>query len=109
MSIISTAYAATTQAPPTQNNLGSLLLLLGFFAIFYFLLWRPQAKRTKEQKNLLNSLAKGDEVVTAGGLMGQIAQLKDDTIWLKLTDNIEIPLQKSAVTAVLPKGTLKSL
>ena len=109
MSFISTAYAATPGAQPAQNGIGSILMLVAFFAIFYFLLWRPQAKRAKDQRALLSSLAKGDEVVTAGGLMGRISQIKDDVILLNLTDTVEVSVQKSAVTAVLPKGTLKSL
>lgn len=110
MSLIANAWAASTAgAPAADNGMSSILLLVGFLAIFYFLLWRPQAKRAKEQRNLLANLAKGDEVVTSGGLLGKISKITDDFIVLAITDNIEVRVQKGAVTNVLPKGTLKAL
>lgn len=107
LDIIATAHAATTGAAP-ENNIASLLILVAFVAIFYFMLWRPQAKRAKEQKNLIANLAKGDEVITSGGIMGKITQLADDSIMLAITDTVEIKMQRNAVVAVLPKGTLKA-
>lgn len=86
-----------------------LLLLVGFVAIFYFLLWRPQAKRRKEHQTLMTSLDKGDEVVTSGGILGEITGLEDDFVSLRVAENIELRVQKSSVGATLPKGTLKSL
>jgi preprotein translocase subunit YajC len=86
-----------------------LVLLVGFVAIFYFLLWRPQSKRRKEHASLMSSLDKGDEVVTAGGIVGLITKVEDDFIRLKVSNNVELRVQKSAVGATLPKGTLKSL
>ena len=86
-----------------------LLLLVGFVAIFYFLLWRPQSKRRKEHQSLMTSMDKGDEVVTSGGIVGQITKIEDDFIGLKVAENIEFRVQKSSVGATLPKGTLKSL
>ena len=86
-----------------------LLLLVGFVAIFYFLLWRPQSKRRKEHQSLMGSLDKGDEVVTAGGIVGQITKVEDDFVALKVAENIEFRVQKSSVSATLPKGTLQSL
>ncbi len=86
-----------------------LLLLVGFVAIFYFLLWRPQAKRRKDHQTLMTSLDKGDEVVTSGGIVGQITRIGDDFISLKVAENIELRVQKSSIGATLPKGTLKSL
>lgn len=86
-----------------------LLLLIGFVAIFYFLLWRPQSKRRKEHQSLMSSLDKGDEVVTSGGIVGQITKIEDDFIGLKVAENIEFRVQKSSIGATLPKGTLKSL
>jgi preprotein translocase subunit YajC len=86
-----------------------LLLLVGFVAIFYFLLWRPQAKRRKDHQTLMTSLDKGDEVVTSGGIVGQITRIGDDFISLKVAENIEFRVQKSSIGATLPKGTLKSL
>ena len=73
----------------------------------YFFILRPQTKRAKEQRELINNLAKGDEVVTSGGLSGKITKISDDFISLAISDNVEVQMQKNAVTAVLPKGTLK--
>ena len=86
--------------------------MLGMFAvIFYFMIYRPQAKRVKEHKNLMASMGKGDEVLTGGGLVGKIVKISDDTdyILLALNETNEITIKKDFVTAVLPKGTLKSL
>lgn len=106
---ISNAFAQTTTSASTQGSaLPSILMLVGFVVIFYLLLWRPQAKRAKEQRNLIESLAVGDEVITIGGIMGQISRLGDDYIVLQIADNVPIRLQKNAVANVLPRGTLKS-
>lgn len=86
-----------------------ILLLVGFVAIFYFLLWRPQAKRRKEHQALMSSLSKGDEVVTAGGILGQVTKVDDDFVMVRVANNIELRVQKSAVGSTLPKGTLKAL
>lgn len=85
------------------------ILLIGFVAIFYFLIWRPQSKRRKEHRELISSLSKGDEIVTNGGIMGQITQVRDDLIVVEVADKVELRVQKSAVSATLPKGTLKQL
>lgn len=86
-------------------------MLAVFGLIFYFLLYRPQAKRVKEHKNLVSSLGKGDEVLTQGGLVGKITKVSDDKdfIEMALNEASNIVVQKSSVTAVLPKGTMKSL
>lgn len=101
------AYAA--EGGPGGPGSMDLLLLVGFVAIFYFLLWRPQSKRRKEHQTLMSSLNKGDEVVTTGGIVGQITKVEDDFVGLKVAENIELRVQKSSVGATLPKGTLKSL
>lgn len=104
------ADAATTTAANTQaSSLPSLLMLLAFVVVFYLLLWRPQAKRAKEHRNLLSSLAKGDEVVTSGGLVGKVNKITDDFVILTIADNIDITVQKAAVSGVLPKGSLKAV
>ena len=77
--------------------------------IFYFLLIRPQNKRRKEHQELVSSLNKGDEVVTAGGVVGTITKVEDDFVKVQVSDAVEMRIQKSAVGATLPKGTLKSL
>lgn len=102
------AYAAEAGAPP-DAGLINLLFLGGFVLIFYFLLWRPQSKRRKEHAALMGGLAKGDEVVTSGGIVGQINKVEDDFVKIQVAANMELRVQKSAVGATLPKGTLKSL
>jgi preprotein translocase subunit YajC len=104
-----TAYAAEGAAPGGDAGLINLLFLGGFVLIFYFLLWRPQSKRRKEHQSLMAGLTKGDEVVTAGGIVGQINKVEDDFIKVQVANNVELRIQKSAVGATLPKGTIKSL
>ena len=86
-----------------------ILLLGGFVLIFYFLLWRPQSKRRKEHAALIGGLSKGDEVVAAGGIVGQITKVEDDFVMLEIARDVEIRMQKGSVGATLPKGTLKSI
>ena len=84
-----------------------ILMLVGFIAIFYFLLWRPQQKRAKEHRNLIDNLAKGDEVATSGGVMGRITKVADDSVTMEIADGVQVLVQKPAVAMLLPKGTLK--
>ena len=107
---ISNAYAQSAGAPQ-GGGMGMIIMLAVFGLIFYFLLYRPQAKRVKEHKNLVSSLGKGDEVLTQGGLVGKITKVSEekDFIEVALNDSNNIVVQKSSVTAVLPKGTMKSL
>lgn len=107
---ISEAHAAGP-APAAGGGM-EMFIMLGMFAvIFYFMIYRPQAKRVKEHKNLMASMGKGDEVLTSGGLVGKIVKISEenDYILLALNENNEITIKKDFVTAVLPKGTLKSL
>lgn len=108
---ISNAYAdAPATAQQAQGGGASLFIMLGVFVLFmYFMVWRPQSKRAKEQRDLLNSLAKGDEVVTAGGILGKITKVSDAYVVIALTDNVEITVQKASIVNALPKGTLKSI
>lgn len=108
---ISNAHAAEAAAPAQQSGGGmSLMLMTGLFILFmYFVMWRPQSKRAKEHRQLLNSLAKGDEVISAGGILGKISKVSDQYIVLSLAENVEITIQKSSIVTVLPKGTLKSI
>lgn len=101
------ATPATAQANP-NGGLSTIIMLVVFVGIFYFLLIRPQAKRAKDQQNLINSLQKGDEVTTSGGLLGRIIKIEDNIITLALNDTVEIKIQKNAVIGLLPKGTLKN-
>jgi len=102
------AYAAEGGAAPGAG-IPEIVMLVGFVAIFYFLLWRPQSKRRKEHQALMASITKGDEVVTAGGVVGQITKVEDDFVKLSVARTVEFRVQKSAIGATLPKGTLKSL
>jgi len=102
------AYAADGGAPP-DAGLINLLFLGGFVLIFYFLLWRPQSKRRKEHQTLMTGLQKGDEVVTAGGIVGVINKVEEGFIKVQVANNVEMRIQKSAIGATLPKGTIKSL
>ena len=84
-------------------------LIAVMFLVMYFLLIRPQQKRAKEHKNLVESLSKGDEVVTSGGILGKITKVTDDFVVVEISNNLEIKLQKGSVQATLPKGTIKSV
>jgi preprotein translocase subunit YajC len=102
---ISNAYAQDAAA---QGGLLGFMPLILIFAVFYFMLIRPQMKRAKEHRNLVAQLAKGDEVVTNGGLLGKITEVGDSFVSLQLAEGIEIKLQRHAVASVMPKGTVKS-
>jgi preprotein translocase subunit YajC len=105
--IISPAYAQA--APAAGGGFESLILLVAMFAIMYFLLIRPQMKRAKEQRAMVEALQKGDEVVAAGGLIGRISKLSDQYLTIEVAPNTEIVMQRSAIQIVLPKGTIKSV
>ena len=84
-----------------------LPLLLIMFGLMYFLIIRPQSKRTKEHASMVNSLSKGDEVITGGGILGKISELDEQFITLKISGNTEIKVQRHTIGAVMPKGTFK--
>lgn len=102
---ISAAHADAGSGSP----ISSIVMLVGFVAIFYFMLIRPQQKRAKEHKNLLADVAKGDEISLAGGLLGRVTKVADEFLVLEISKDVSITVQKAAVTAVLPKGTLKAV
>jgi len=108
ISLISPAFAEGA-AGSADAGLFNIVLLVGFVLIFYFLMWRPQAKRQKEHKALMQSLAKGSEVVTNGGMLGKVAKVSDGYVVLEVAEGIEMNFQKASISAVLPKGTLKSI
>lgn len=85
----------------------ALLFPIVLIAIFYFLLIRPQAKRAKEHKKLVSELAKGDEVITQGGLLGRVTEVDETFITMEINDNNQVKVQKNAVSQVVPKGTIK--
>ncbi|MBI3570615.1 MAG: preprotein translocase subunit YajC [Gammaproteobacteria bacterium] len=103
------APAAAAGAPPQGSPFVTLIMLGVLFAAFYFILIRPQAKRAKEHKAIIAALAKGDEVVTAGGVLGRVTNLSDGYITVDIADGVEIKVQRQAVQTVLPKGTIKSV
>jgi len=102
---IASAYA---QDAAPQSSLLSFLPLIVIFIVFYFLLIRPQTKRAKEHRQLVEKLAAGDEVVTNGGLLGRITHVGDSFVTVELADNLKVKLQKHAVASVVPKGTMKT-
>jgi preprotein translocase subunit YajC len=106
--IISPAFA---QAAPSGGDAGlmSFLPIILMFVLLYFLMIRPQMKRAKEQKAMIEALQKGDEVVTAGGIVGRITKLADQYVTVEVAPNTEVVMQRSAVQVPLPKGTLKTL
>jgi preprotein translocase subunit YajC len=107
---ISNAYAQA--APAAAGGFGGLLgmwPIILMFVVMYFLMIRPQQKKAKEQRDMMAALTKGDEVVTAGGVLGRIVQVKDTYVTLEIAANTEVVVQRHAVTTLLPKGTLKSL
>lgn len=108
--LFTSAHAqSASEATPQGSGYSLAIMLVVFFLLIYFTIWRPQTKRAKEQQNLIGSLAKGDEVMTAGGILGKISKLSDQYISLTVSNNVEILLQKSSIVSVLPKGTIKSL
>ncbi|MCP3680794.1 MAG: preprotein translocase subunit YajC [Gammaproteobacteria bacterium] len=109
--LFSTAHAATGAAAngAQQGNplFSSGLMILAFVLIFYLLIWRPQSKRMKSQKNLLGSLSVGDEVTTNGGIVGKISKMEDAFVHIEIAKGVTIKLRKEAVVNILPKGSLK--
>jgi len=108
---IASAFAQTAPAAASggdmQSTLMSMLPLLLMFAVLYFVMIRPQMKKQKEHRAMIDALAKGDEVVTAGGLLGKVSKLGETYVGVELADGVEVQLQRNAVVQVLPKGTLK--
>jgi preprotein translocase subunit YajC len=108
MSLFISDAMAAGGAGAAEPGFGSLIPLVLIFVIFYFLLLRPQIKRAKEHKKMTESLAKGDEVVTTGGLLGRIAKLDEDFITLEIAEGVSVKVQRSAIGSLMPKGTVKS-
>ena len=106
---ISNAYAQAAGAGGLESSLTSFLPIILMFVVLYFLMIRPQMRRQKEQKSMMEALAKGDEVVTVGGMLGRVIKVADGYITLEIANGIEVIVQKVAVATLLPKGTIKSL
>ena len=105
---ISPAYAQAAGSP-SGSDIMTFLPMIAIVVVFYFLLIRPQQKRAKETKAMLSSLQKGDEIVTAGGVVGKIAKLSDAYADVEIAPNVEVTVQRSAISLLLPKGTIKTL
>ena len=100
---------AWAQAPAggAGGGMESIFLIVAMFAVLYFLMIRPQMKRAKEHKAMVEALQKGDEVITAGGVLGKISKVSEAYISLEVAPNVEVQVQRAAVQTVLPKGTIK--
>ena len=107
--LISNAYAQAAGAASQTDTLLTFLPMVAIFVVFYFLLIRPQQKKAKEAKAMLEALQKGDEVITAGGIVGKIAKLTDQYAAVEVAPNVEISVQRGAISQILPKGTIKAL
>jgi len=106
---ISDAYAqAADPAAQQGSGLVSIAMLVVMFIAFYFLLIRPQAKRAKEHKAMIAALAKGDKVVTVGGVLGRVVELSEQYATVEISEGVQVKVQRHAIQTVLPKGTLKS-
>jgi preprotein translocase subunit YajC len=105
--LISLAHAA--DGAPAGPDLMGFLPLIVIFVLFYFMLVRPQMKKAKEQRTMLEALQKGDEVITAGGLLGKVVKVGDNYVSLEVADNVVMHVQKQAIQTLLPKGTIKEI
>ena len=107
---ISEAFAQAAPAAGADSmfgGLGSMLPLILMFVVLYFVMIRPQMKRQKEHKSMIEALAKGDEVVTSGGMLGKVSKMGETFVSVEVANGVEIQVQRSAVIQVMPKGTVK--
>ena len=104
---ISNAYAQSTANGGAAGSLMQFLPLVLMFVVLYFIMIRPQMKRQKEHRAMIEALAKGDEVVVGGGVIGRVAKLGDSVLHVEVAKDVEVQVQRSAVVQVLPKGTYK--
>ena len=106
--VIAPAHAAAPAAAAAPSLLSTLAFPIILIAIMYFLMIRPQMKRQKEHRAMLDKLSKGDEVITNGGIVGTVAEIGENFITVEIASNVQVRLQKGAIASVLPKGTLKA-
>ncbi len=104
---IAEAAPAAGAAAQSPDPLASLILPIGLVVLFYFFLIRPQSKRQKEHKKMVNDLHKGEEVITTGGILGKVTNINDDFITLEIAKDVALHIQKNAVQTIMPKGTMK--
>jgi preprotein translocase subunit YajC len=107
--MISSAFAQAPAGGGADGGMMNILFIVLMFVIIYFLMIRPQMKRAKEHRTMLDALQKGDEVITAGGVLGRVSKMGDAYVTIEIAPNTEVSVQKAAVQTVLPKGTLKSI
>jgi preprotein translocase subunit YajC len=107
--LISNAYAQTAAAAGPLGDVMQFMPIILMFVVLYFLMIKPQQKKAKEHKALLEALSKGDEVITNSGMAGRITKVGDEFVTVEVAENVQIQMQKGAVVVVLPKGSLKSL
>jgi preprotein translocase subunit YajC len=104
---ISQAWAQS--GSPQGGGIESMLLIVLMFGVLYFMMIRPQMKRAKEHKAMIEALQKGDEIISAGGILGRVSKLNENYVTLEIANNVEVQIQRSAVQVVLPKGTIKNI
>ena len=96
-------------ASPQGGGIESRLLIVLMFGVLYFMMIRPQMKRAKEHKAMIEALQKGDEVISGGGILGRVSKINESYVTLEVAQGVEMVLQRSAVQVVLPKGTIKNI
>ncbi|WP_026340643.1 preprotein translocase subunit YajC [Thioalkalivibrio sp. ALJT] len=109
MDFLISAAHAQEGAPAGGGMIEFLIMIVIFFAIMYFLIIRPQSKRAKEHRNMVDALSKGDEIVTNGGVAGKITEVSDDFIKVDVAEGVNVVVQRQSVASVMPKGTLKDI
>lgn len=102
------AQAASATAASGSDTLMQFLPLIFIFVVFYFVLIRPQTKRAKEHSAMVTTLARGDEVITNGGLLGKITEVGENFLQIELAENVQVKVQKQAIASLMPKGTIKN-
>ena len=107
--LISPAFAQAAGAAPQSETLLTFLPMVAIFIVFYFLLIRPQQKKAKESRAMLDALEKGTEIVTAGGILGRIVKLDEQYVTVEIAPNTQMIVQRAAISQLLPKGTIKAL
>jgi preprotein translocase subunit YajC len=107
--LISNAFAQAAGAAPQTDTLLTFLPMVAIFVVFYFLLIRPQQKKAKEARSMLEALEKGNEIVTAGGILGRIVKIDEQYVTVEVAPNTQMVVQRAAISQLLPKGTIKAL
>ena len=107
--LINPAFAQGSGGGASGGGMESMILIVLMFGVLYFLMIRPQMKRAKEHKTMVEALQKGDEVITGGGLLGRVTKINENYVTLEVANGVEILVQRSAVQLVLPKGTIKNI